>query len=257
MTAYHQLQNKLKALKLGGMLDSLEHRLGQAEGQHLGFIDFLELLLEDEIQRRAQHTLAGRISRAHFEALKTFEEFNFGADPGLPVQQIRDLATCHFLEAHASVLICGPVGAGKTHIAQALGMEACRRGYNVLFTKTAHLLRDLAGGRADGSSEQRLRRYLNPDVLILDDFAMKELSAVQAEDLYELIDVRVGRNPLVVTSNRSPQDWYPLFPNPVIAESALDRLVNGAHHLTLQAQSYRPRLRPGQPKPFAKEVRTE
>lgn len=116
MNGFHHLQSKLKALRLGGMIDSLEHRLRQAEGEHLGFIDFLELLLEDEIQRRAQHTLASRVSRAHFEAVKTFEEFDFGADPGLPVQQIRDLANCHFRDAHASVLICGPVGAGKTHI---------------------------------------------------------------------------------------------------------------------------------------------
>jgi len=257
MSGFHHLRNKLKALKLGGMLDSLELRLSQAEGEHLGFIDFLELLLEDEIQRRAQRTLTGRISRAHFETVKTFEEFDFGADPGLPVQQIRDLATCHFLEARASVLICGPVGAGKTHIAQAFGMEACRRGYSVLFMKTTRLLRDLAGGRADGGWEQRLRRYLQPDLLILDDFAMKEFTVAQTEDVYELIDGRVGRSSLVVTSNRSPQDWYPLFPNPVLAESALDRLVNAAHHLTLQGQSYRPRLRPGQPKAIAKEVKTQ
>jgi DNA replication protein DnaC len=151
MTEFHQLQSKLKALKLAGMLDSLEHRLAQAQGESLGFLDFLELLLEDEIQRRAQHSLAGRISRARFEAVKTFEAFDFGADTTLPVQQIRDLATCHFLVDHSSVLICGPVGAGKTHVAQALGMEACRRGYTVLFAKTAHLLRELGGGRADGT----------------------------------------------------------------------------------------------------------
>lgn len=256
MTAFHQLQTKLKALKLGGMLDSLEHRLAQAEGEPLGFLDFLELLLEDEIQRRAQHTLCNRISRAHFEAVKTFEEFDFAADPSLPVQQIRDLATCHFLDAGASVLICGPVGAGKTHIAAGLGVEACRRGYRVHFTKATRLLRELAGGRADGTWEQRLRRYLQPDLLILDDFAMKEFTVAQAEDLYELIDGRVGRNSIVVTSNRGPEDWYPLFPNPVLAESAMDRLVNGAHHLTLKGQSYRPRLRPGQTKPVVKEVRT-
>jgi DNA replication protein DnaC len=255
VTAFHHLQSKLKALKLGGMLASVEHRLAQAEGEHLGFLDFLELLLEDEVQRRAQHSLASRLTRAHFEMVKTFEEFDFSADPGLPIQQIRDLATCHFLAAGASVLICGAVGVGKTHVAQALGVEACRRGYSVLFSKTARLLRDLAGGRADGSWEQRLRRYLHPDLLILDDFAIKEFAVAQAEDLYELIDGRVGRSSLVVTSNRSPEDWYALFPNPVLAESALDRLVNASHHLILKGQSYRPRLRPGQARSIAKEVR--
>ncbi|MGD0575732.1 MAG: IS21-like element helper ATPase IstB [Anaerolineales bacterium] len=254
MTAVHHLQSKLKALKLGGMLDSLEHRVAQAEQEHLGFLDLVELLLEDEVQRRAQHSLAARILRAHFEAVQTFEEFDFAADPGLPAQQIRDLATCHFLEARASVLLCGPVGVGKTHVAQALGVEACRRGCAVLFTKTAGLLRDLAGGRADGTWDRRFRRYLHPDLLILDDFGMKEFTVTQAEDLYELIDARVGRSSLVVASNRGPEDWYPLFPNPVLAESALDRLVNAAHHVLLKGQSYRPRLRPGQTHAVAKEV---
>ena len=137
-----------------------------------------------------------------------------GADPHLPSQQIRDLATCHHLEVRASILICDPVGAGKTHVAQALGVEGCRRGYAVLFSKTGHLLRDLAGGRADATWEQRLRRYLKPDLLILDDFALKKFSVAQAEDLYELIDARVGRASLIVTSNRSPQDWVPALPQP-------------------------------------------
>jgi DNA replication protein DnaC len=245
MTEVHQLRTKLRTLKLSGMLPALEQRLAQAQQEHLGYLDFLELLLEDEIERRQQHSLERRVARAHFEAVKTFESFDFAADPSLPAQQIRDLATCSFLQAHACVIICGPVGAGKTHVAQALGMEACRRGYRVLFIKTAHLLRDLAGGRADGSWERRFRHYLSPDLLILDDFAMRDFTPPQAEDLYELVAEYAGYASLVVTSNRSPQDWYPLFPNPVLAESALDRLVNAAYLVTLTGQSYRRKLRPG------------
>ena len=245
MTTVHQLESKLRTLKLGGMLQSLDHRVAQAQQEHLGFLDFLELLVQDEVERRQQRSLARRISKARFEAVKTFEGFDFAADPSLPTQQIRDLATCGFLQAHASVLICGPVGAGKTHVAQALGVEACRRGYRVLFTKTSHLLRDLAGGRADGTRDQRFRRYLQPDFLLLDDFAMNEFTLPQAEDIYELVDERTGRSSLAVTSNRSPQDWYPLFPNPVLAESAMDRLVNTAYLVTLTGKSYRRKLRPG------------
>lgn len=245
MTTHHHLQTKLRSLKLSGMLQTIDQRVAEAQQNHLGFLDFLELLLEDEIQRREQQGLARRIARARFEEMKTFEGFDFGADPELPTRQIRDLATCGFLEAHASVLVCGPVGAGKTHVAQALGMEACRRGHRVLFSKTTHLLRDLAGGRADGTWERRFRHYLQPDLLILDDFAMKELTSAQAEDIYELVDGRVGRGSMVVTSNRGPQDWYPLFPNPVLAESAMDRLVNAAYLVTLTGKSYRHRLRPG------------
>ncbi len=133
---------------------------------------------------------------------------------------------------------------GKTHAAQALGHAACRAGHTVLFIKTTALLRDLAGGRADGSWEPRLRRSLQSAVPILDDFGMREFTPTQAEDLYELICERYRSGSMIVTSNRSPRDWYALFPNPVLAESALDRLVNSAHHVTLRGRTYRPLRRP-------------
>ncbi len=194
MSALHHLQQQLKTLKLSGMLDAIETRVAQAEDGHLGYFDFLELLLEDEIARRARNRLSTRVARAHFDEVKTFETFDFHADPALPSQQIRDLATCRFVETHACVLICGPVGAGKTHVAQALGVEACRRGYTVFFTKTARFLRDLGGGRADGSWEQRFRRYLKPDLLLLDDFCHAGLHA------------RAGRGPLP-THRRAGGPW--------------------------------------------------
>ena len=154
------------------------------------------------------------------------------------------------MERRESVLLCGPVGVGKTHAAQALGHAACRAGYTVLFIKTTALLRDLAGGRADGSWEPRLRKYLQSDVLILDDFGMREFSPSQAEDLYELICERYRSGSMIVTSNRRPRDWYGLFPNAVLAESALDRLVNSAHHVVFRGRTYRPLRRPdGGPNP--------
>jgi len=243
MRAY-ELQNKLKVLKLGGMLQTLELRRGQAEDQRLGHVEFLALLLEDEIDRRQSKMLTQRLHRARFEEQKTLEEFDFSYNPQIPAEQLRNLATCGFVERRESVLLCGPVGVGKTHAAQALGHAACRAGFTVLFAKTAAFLRDLAGGRADGTWEPRLRRYLQPNVLILDDFGMREFTLTQAEDLYELICERYRAGTMIVTSNRSPKDWYQLFPNPVLAESALDRLVNSAHHVTLRGRTYRPLRRP-------------
>jgi len=143
-----------------------------------------------------------------------------------------------------SVLLTGPVGVGKTFIAQALGHQAIRHGADVRFAKTSRVLAELAGGHADHSWTRRLRELARPPLLILDDFAMRELTAAQADDLYELIDERTGRS-LVLTSNRSPVDWYPLFPNPVVAESLLDRLINTSHHVHLNGASYRPHKRPG------------
>ena len=240
----HELQANLKTLKLGGMLQTLELRRTQAEDQRLGHVEFLALLLEDEIDRRQSKMLTQRLHRARFEEQKTLEEFDFSYNPQIPAEQLRNLATCAFVERRESVLLCGPVGVGKTHAAQALGHAACRASFTVLFTKTSAFLRDLAGGRADGTWEPRLRRYLQTNVLILDDFGMREFTPTQAEDLYELICERYRAGSMIVTSNRAPKDWYPLFPNPVLAESALDRLVNSAHHVTLRGRTYRPLRRP-------------
>jgi DNA replication protein DnaC len=239
-----ELQAKLKTLRLGGMLHTLELRRGQAEDQRLGHVEFLALLLDDEIDRRQSKMLAQRRHRARFEEEKTLEEFDFSFNPQIPAEQLRNLATCAFVERRESVLLCGPVGVGKTHAAQALGHASCRAGYTVLFIKTSALLRDLAGGRADGSWEPRLRKYLQSDVLILDDFGMREFTPTQAEDLYELICGRYRAGSMMVTSNRPPTDWYTLFPNPVLAESALDRLVNSAHHVIFRGRTYRPLRRP-------------
>ena len=138
------------------------------------------------------------------------------------------------------------VGVGKTHVAQALGHAVARRGGDVRFAKTSRVLSDLAGGHADRSWGQRIREYAKPLVLILDDFAMREHTAMHADDLYELISDRaVNSKPLILTSNRAPKDWYNLFPNPVVAESLLDRLINTSHQILMDGPSYRPRKRPG------------
>ena len=148
------------------------------------------------------------------------------------------------MEAGESVILHGPVGVGKSMIAQALGHAACRRGYSVAFTRTSRLLADLAGGHADRTWEARLRRWARPVVLICDDFAMRDFTLTQADDLYELVTERAGR-PVIFTANRQASDWYSLFPNPVVAESILDRIVNSAHHVHMHGRSYRPSRRPG------------
>src|SRR6266542_4368256 len=182
--------------------------------------------------------------RALFEEPLTLEGFDFTANPKLPAAAIRDLAALRWLQAGESVILSGPVGVGKTHIAQALAHLAIRAGAEARFTKTSRALADLAGGHADGTWTRRLRELARPTVLILDDFAMRELTPAQADDLYELINERAGRS-LILTSNRSPIDWYPLFPNPVVAESLLDRLINNSHQILMNGASYRPNTRPG------------
>ncbi len=244
MTRTHQLEASLKTLSLSGMLDTLDARLGQARAGELGHLEFLQMLCEDEITRRDAAALERRLRTARFEQTTTIEDFDFSFNPKIPAAHIRDLATLRFLDAAESVILHGPVGVGKSHIAQGLGHAACRRGHSVVFTKTSRLLADLAGGHADRSWETRLRRWARPALVVLDDFAMRAFTPTQADDLYELISERAGRS-VIITANRAAEDWYPLFPNPVVAESILDRVVNGAHHIAMPGRSYRPNHRPG------------
>ncbi|WP_308020262.1 ATP-binding protein [Streptomyces sp. LS1784] len=137
-------------------------------------------------------------------------------------------------------------GVGTTHVAQALGHLAIRQGANARFTKTRRVLAELAGGHANRTWDKRIRELVRPDVLILDDFAMRQLTAAQANDLYELVSERQGRS-LIITSNRAPSGWCPLFPNPVVAESLLDRLINTSHQVIMNGPSYRPNKRPRNP----------
>lgn len=247
MNLQHQLESQLKTLRLGGFLQTLDLRLQEAQKTSLGYVEFLQLLVQDEIERREAKKLNLRLSRASFEEEKSLEGFDFAFNPKLNAKLIRDLGNGTFIEKKEHVLLYGPAGVGKSHIAQALGHQACRLGYDVLFTKAAKLFRFLLAGRADHSWEKRMKKYLAPDLLIIDDFGLSTLSPIQAEDFYEIVAERHLKSSIAMTSNRPPQDWIPLFPDPVMANSAMDRLVHHAHHLIIEGESYRKKL---SPKPF-------
>ncbi|MGA3221778.1 MAG: IS21-like element helper ATPase IstB [Acidimicrobiales bacterium] len=236
----------LKALGLSGMLDTLEARLAEARAGKLGHVELLQVLCEDELARRDAAKVARRLRAARLPMEATLENFDYSYNAKFPAAQVRDLSRLEFVEAGQGLIIYGPVGVGKSHIAIALGHLACRRGYEVSFMTCSHLLAELAGGHADRSFPARLKRLARPAILIIDDWAMREFTALQADDVYELICERAGRpgRALVLTSNRSPSDWYALFPNAVVGESVLDRVINSSHHLLLEGKSYRPTRRP-------------
>lgn len=199
------LRAALKTLKLTGMLDTLDARLAQTRDGKLGHLEFLQVLCEDEIARRDTAALARRIRRARFEQANTFDDFGFTVSPKLPAAMLRDLAALRWLDAGESVILYGPVGVGKTHVAQALGHQVARRGGDIRFVKCSRMLADLAGGHADRTIGQRMREYTRPLVLIVDDFAMREHTPTQSDDLYDLVSDRaIAGKPLILTSNRAP-----------------------------------------------------
>lgn len=234
-----QLTPKLKSLRLSGILETLEVRNKQAVEERCSYVEFLQKLLEDEVERRGQKQLDLRLRRSRLDMGKTLETFDFAFNTSVNRRQVFDLATCGYVHAAESVFLLGPAGVGKTHLAQALGHEAVRRGFDVLFTRASQMLMHLQAGRADGSYERRLAAFTSVDVLILDDFGLKPMRPPAPEDLYEVIDGRYGRRPLVLTTNRAFDEWPDLFENSVLASAALDRLAHGATQIVLNGDSYR------------------
>ena len=239
MEMTHQLIPFLKRLRLSGILETLDVRNQQAIEGQWSYIEFLARLLEDEVERRAQKQLQLRIRRAAINTTKTLEGFDFNFNPSLNRQQVLDLSTCTWIRQKRNALVCGPTGVGKTHLAQALTHEACRRGYTALFINTYKMLQYINGGRADGTLERRFQTYLRPDLLVLDDFGLKPLHPPAPEDLYDVINERYERGSIMLTSNRAPDEWPDLFGSPLLASAGLDRLTHRAHMIVITGASFR------------------
>jgi DNA replication protein DnaC len=239
----HPLLPKLKTLKLSGMLETLEARARAARDDAQSPVEFLALLLDDEIERREQTRSSRRVREAGIESNKTLARFDFAASPHAPKTLLADLALCRFLERGENVLFVGPTGTGKSHLAQALAWEAIQRDRRVLYKPVHTMLAHLHAARADGTYHRQRAKLTNVDVLVLDDFGLVPLPAHAIEDLYELIRERYERRSIILTSNRAPEEWGEVFGNPLLASAALDRLTHHAHLITLTGSSYRQRER--------------
>jgi DNA replication protein DnaC len=234
-----QLSGQLRHLRMSGVMETLEARNRQAIDGQWSYMEFLSRLMEDETERRAQKQLSMRLRRSTLNTTKTIEGFDFQFNPNLNRQQILQLAACEYIREHRNLLICGPTGVGKTHLAQALGQEAARQNFDVLFVSVQKMLQHLHGGRADGSWERRLGNYLRPDLLILDDFGLKSIQPPGPEDLYDVINERYERSSILLTSNRAPNEWPDLFLDPLLASAGLDRLLDRAEVVIIRGASYR------------------
>jgi DNA replication protein DnaC len=233
-----------KRLKLHGMQSTLPERLRQAREDALAHPECLGLLLQDEAQHRDGKAMIRRLQQAKFEQEKTFEQIEMKRYPTKIQRTIRDLIVGQYLKDNQNVLIMGPTGTGKTHLAQALGHHACRQGKSVRFIRASGFYRDLQASRADETWSKIFKQYTKPDLLLLDDFGLKAMTAQQAEDLYELIAERHQKGSIIITSNRNVDSWMKLFPDPVMGNATLDRVSNNAYHVILEGDSFRKNLRP-------------
>jgi len=213
--------------------------------EKLDYTQFLELILSDEIERRDHKNIANRLRDAGFEEECTLERFDWSAKIRIDKARLTELFGLHFIERKENVVFCGPVGVGKSFLAQALGHAACRAGYRVSFTRTDLLLKMLAGSRADNSFDRELRRFITPDLLVVDDFALKKLSSQATSDFYDLLIERHTRSSTILTSNRGVEEWMSVFDEPLLAQSALDRFCHRAHQFVIDGESYRKRTAPG------------
>jgi DNA replication protein DnaC len=239
----HPLLPKLKMLKLSGMALSFDTRSAQAAQNSLTPMEFFALLLDDELERRQNQRLKRQLLESGIDVNKTLVQFDFGAAPRLNRSLVMELANCTFVERGQNLLICGPTGTGKSHLVNALAFEALKRGKSVRIHSTNRLLTDLHGARADGTFARRFAKLGAIDLLVLDDFGLRPLSAQQAEDLYEIVRERYERKSLAITSNRSFEEWPEVFGDPLLSSAALDRLTHHCQTLVIRGQSYRQRSR--------------
>lgn len=233
------MQTALKRLRLSGLAESLDVRLQEAAGNKLTHAEFLELLLADELAVRADRLVQRRVKAARFRERRTLEDFDWQFNASINKKQVYDLATCRFIRQARPVLWMGPPGTGKSHLVQAIGHRAIQAGFTVLYRSIFDVVRDFLHDEAFAGQDKVLARYLKPDLLIIDDFGMKQLPKRSGEYLFEIILRRYEVRSTMMTSNRPLDDWGKLIGDVPAATAILDRFLHHAEVITLTGKSYR------------------
>lgn len=239
-----ELVSALKRLKLGKILDTLPERLALAKQQKMAHQELLLLLLHDEIARRDNVSAVVRAKVAHLDNDMHIERWDETSKVTFDRTLLNELVSLRFIEEHAHVVIVGPVGTGKTFLAHAIGHIASRLRHTVLMVSADRLLKTLKHSRLDNSHEAEMRKLVSVDLLIVDDFALDTMDATESRDISELLGERHRAGSMIVTSNRTPDEWLATFADPMRAQSTIDRFANNAYDLVIEGESYRPRLKP-------------
>ncbi|MBS4537692.1 IS21-like element helper ATPase IstB [Clostridium sp. D2Q-11] len=235
----NNITKDLKTLKLSGVAKTFEIRNEQAIKEKLSYIEFLELLLDDEMSNRKDNSYRKRTVNARFPSIKTLEEYDFNFQPKLNRQEIYNLATGEYIRKKENIVFIGPPGTGKTHLSVSLGVKALQQGYKVLFTSVSEMMESLFEAKADNSYHRKLKYYLTPDLLILDELGFRQLNENIVDLFYEIISKRYETGSVIITSNKPFDDWGSIFHDRILATAILDRIVHHCHLILIKGDSFR------------------
>lgn len=242
------LRQVLRNLKLSAICDTLPERIALATTSHMAYQEFLTMILADEVERRDRAGATSRARAARLDATMVLEAWDDTTESVFDRQLWSELTTLRFVDDVRDLVIAGPVGVGKTFMASALGHIAVRRHYSVLSVRADQALKRLRASRLDGTHDSELRRLIRPDLLLIDDFCLQAMDPSDTADIYDVIVERHRRASTVVTTNREPPgEWLAAMADPLLAQSAVDRLLSNAWQLVVEGPSYRNRQRPGRP----------